>query len=238
MATIDEKAMNGADLKRFASLIKKTATQNSNGMMSKEDKVKLEGKQDALSPGDNVSFSGTGNSTISALDEKVNQTPTTTNTDIPMLLANGATPSNGGVQFSSDLKYNPSTSTLRLGAGTITPTSYSGNAATATNATNDGAGNNIASTYATKEEAMSQHPTIVTSLPAADGTHGGLYFVRNSSSSTPTKNVYDEYIEVNTGTDSSPLWVWEEIGSTDVTLNVTYLTTSEVQQIWESTEWT
>ena len=213
MATIDEKAINGADLRRFAALVKKTATQSTNGMMSKEDKTKLDG----------------------VTDEKVNQTAAVDDVSLPMLLANGATPSNGGVQYDTDLKYNPVTNTLSIGLGTLTGTNYSG---TASRATNDGAGNNIASTYATKEEVMSQHPTVVTSLPTADGTHNGLYFVRNASSSTPTKNVYDEYIEVNTGTESVPVWVWEQLGSTDVTLNVAYLTTSEVQQIWESTEWT
>lgn len=168
-------------------------------------------------------------------DNKVNQTATTEDVDIPMLLANGATPSNGGTKYDADLKYNPSTNTLKLGTGTLTATNYSGNAATATNATNatnDGSGNNIANTYALKSEIMNPHPTIVTTLPTADGTHHGFYLVKDTSSTR--ENVYTEYIEVQ----ENSTWKWEPIGSTDVTLDVAYLTTSEVETIWNDTSWT
>lgn len=189
----------------------------------------LQGKQDKLTQGTNITIS---NNTISALDEKVNQTASTENADIPMLLANGGTPSNGGVKYDADLKYNPSTNTLKLGTGTLTATNYSGNAATATNATNDGSGNNIANTYALKTDVMNPHPTIVTTLPTADGTHHGFYFVKDTSSTR--ENVYTEYIEVQ----ENSTWKWEPIGSTDVTLDVAYLTTTEVETIWNDTSWT
>lgn len=170
--------------------------------------------------------------TISASDEKVNQTASTENADIPMLLASGATPGNGGTKYDADLKYNPSTNTLKLGTATLTATDYSGNAATATNATNDGSGNNIANTYALKTDVMNPHPTIVTTLPTADGTHHGFYFVKDTSSTR--ENVYTEYIEVQ----ENSTWKWEPIGSTDVTLDVAYLTTTEVETIWNDTSWT
>ena len=86
---------------------------------------------------------------FSAVDEKVAQTASSANADIPLLLASGATPETAGAKYDADFKFNPSTNTLKIGTGTLTATNYSGNAATATS---DSVGNNISETYATKSE--------------------------------------------------------------------------------------
>ena len=86
---------------------------------------------------------------FSAVDEKVAQSASSENVDIPLLLASGATPETAGAKYDADFKFNPSTNTLKVGTGTLTATNYSGNAATATS---DSVGNNISETYATKSE--------------------------------------------------------------------------------------
>ena len=58
------------------------------------------------------------------------------------------------VVYDNDFKYNPSTNTLSIGTGTLTATQYSGNAATATKATQDGNGNTITSKYVTLDTAQ------------------------------------------------------------------------------------
>ena len=193
---------------------------------------------------------------ISALDEKVNQTATTANSDIPMLLANGTTPSNGGAQYDTDLKYNPSTNTLKLGTGTLTATNYSG---TSAKATADGSGNNIVSTYATKSalDALTQKWTgqfvvlkstgdtaekytalnnILAAIaagqtPAAADLAkldlGYIYLLENGSGT----NVYDEYIKVAKGTSPETYSV-EKIGTTDAGVDVVSLTDAEIDSIW------
>lgn len=193
---------------------------------------------------------------ISALDEKVNQTATTANSDIPMLLANGTTPSNGGAQYDADLKYNPSTNTLKLGTGTLTATNYSG---TSAKATADGSGNDIVSTYATKSalDALTQKWTgqfvvlkstgdtaekytalnnILAAIaagqtPAAADLAkldlGYIYLLENGSGT----NVYDEYIKVAKGTSPETYSV-EKIGTTDAGVDVVSLTDAEIDSIW------
>ena len=74
----------------------------------------------------------------------------TTNIDRPVFFAyNGDTTR---VVFDNDFKYNPATNTLTIGAGTLTGTNYSGNAATATSATISGTANQTqaALTFGTK----------------------------------------------------------------------------------------
>lgn len=177
--------------------------------------------------GDNISIAidvSTDEIKISALDEKVNQTATTANSDIPMLLANGTTPSNGGAQYDADLKYNPNTNTLKLGTGTLTATNYSG---TSARATADGNGNNIVNTYATKAalEALTNQLTgafqIVSTLPTADGTHGGIiYLIKDQEYGDTNSNIFKEYVEVNDGTTANPSWKFELLGTTDAGVDV------------------
>lgn len=210
-----------------------------------------EGKQDKLTQGTNITIS---NNTISAKDEKVNQTASSENADIPMLLANGATPSNGGAKYDANLKYNPSTNTLKLGKGTLTATDYSG---TAAQATADGSGNNIVNTYATKAalDALTQKWTgqfvvlkstgdtaqqytalnnilaaiVAGQTPAAADLAkldlGYIYLLENGSGI----NVYDEYIKVATGTSTYSV---EKIGTTDAGVDVVSLTDAEIDSIW------
>lgn len=209
--------------------------------------------------GDNISIAtdaSTDDIKISALDEKVNQTATSESADIPMLLASGATPSNGGAKYDTDLKYNPSTNTLKLGTGTLTATNYSG---TSAKATADGSGNDIVSTYATKSalDALTQKWTgqfvvlkstgdtaekytalnnILAAIaagqtPAAADLAkldlGYIYLLENGSGT----NVYDEYIKVAKGTSPETYSV-EKIGTTDAGVDVVSLTDAEIDSIW------
>lgn len=107
---------------------------------------------------------------------------------------------------------------------------FSGNSATATlatNATNDGSGNNIVNTYATKAalEALTNQLTgsfqIVSALPTADGTHGGIiYLIKDQEYGDTNSNIFKEYIEVNDGTTASPSWKFELLGTTDAGVDV------------------
>lgn len=184
--------------------------------------------------------------TIAAVDEKVAQTSTSANSDIPLLLASGATPSTGGANYDAELKFNPSSNTLKVGTGTLTATQYSGNASTATKATQDGSGNTITTYYATKAalDALSNKWTgqfkIATSTEAqaiAQGDASGLelgyiYLVEDTSASSP--NVYDEYIKVALGTSPETYSV-EKIGTTDAGVDVVSLTPAEINTIWSTT---
>ena len=211
------------------------------------DVHQLQLELDSSNAGDNISIAtdaSTEDIKISALDEKVNQTATTADSDIPMLLANGTIPSNGGAQYDADLKYNPSTNTLKLGTGTLTATNYSG---TSAKATADGSGNNIVNTYATKSalDALTQKWTgqfvvlkstgdtaekytalnnILAAIaagqtPAAADLAkldlGYIYLLENGSGT----NVYDEYIKVAKGTSPETYFV-EKIGTTDAGVDV------------------
>lgn len=171
-------------------------------------------------------------------NNKVAQTQTSDNANIPMLLASGSSPATGGdvATFAATLKYNPSTSTMTLGSGqgsgTLTPTNYSG---TAARATADGSGNNIAATYATKSEVINPIPVILETLPTTqseiEALIGKFVFVLDGGASTDTRNVYTEYMVV-LGDDG---FVFERIGSTEVNLDIAALTTSEVETIWNTT---
>lgn len=91
----------------------------------------------------------------------------------------------------------------------------------------DGDGNNIVNTYATKTalEALTQQLTgsfqIVTTLPTADGTHGGIiYLIKDQEYGDTNSNIFKEYIEVNDSTTSTPNWKFELLGTTDAGVDV------------------
>ena len=181
--------------------------------------------------------------TIAAADPTVTQTAKSDNVNYPMLLASGATPSTGGANYDSDLKYNPSTNTINIGTGTLTATNYSG---TAAKATADGSGNNIVNTYATKSAldaltnkwtgqfkiATSAEATAISQGNASSLELGYIYLVLDSNASSP--NVYDEYIKVALGTTPETYSV-EKIGTTDAGVDVVSITTAEINTIWEMT---
>lgn len=74
-------------------------------------------KQDTLTAGTNITFSGTGNTTINAADEKVGQNKTTNNADYHLLLTGGDGSADRAVsesKFSTNLDFNPSTKVMKL----------------------------------------------------------------------------------------------------------------------------
>lgn len=98
---------------------------------------------------------------------------------------------------------------------------------TSAKAVSDGNGNNIVNTYATKTalEALTQQLTgsfqIVTTLPTADGTHGGIiYLIKDQEYGDTNNNIFKEYVEVNDGTTSTPNWKFELLGTTDAGVDV------------------
>lgn len=106
----------------------------------------------------------------------------------------------------------------------LTHTSFSG---TAAKATADGSGNNIVNTYATKAalEALTNQLTgsfqIVSTLPTADGTHGGIiYLIKDQEYGDTNNNIFKEYVEVNDGTTANPSWKFELLGTTDAGVDV------------------
>lgn len=111
-----------------------------------------------------------------------------------------------------------------LATGTLSATDYSG---TAAKATADGSGNNIVNTYATKAalEALTNQLTgsfqIVSTLPTADGTHGGIiYLIKDQEYGDTNNNIFKEYVEVNDGTTANPSWKFELLGTTDAGVDV------------------
>lgn len=192
----------------------------------------LGNKQDTLTAGSNISIS---EGTISAADEKVNQTvvPGTAVTEIPLLMANGSTPTNGGVQYDMSLKFNPATQVLKIGDGTLTASEFSGTANYAERASGDS--DTIKNTYATKAalDALESRFTgsfqIVTTLPTADGTHGGIiYLIKDTEHGDASSNIFIEYIEVKDGNT----WKFESLGTTDAGVDVVSLTDTEIDSIW------
>jgi hypothetical protein len=58
---------------------------------------------------------------------------------------------------------------------------------------------------------------VVTTLPSASAsTVGIIYLVAHSHT---TGDGYDEYLTINTGTESNPAYSWEKIGNTDIDLS-------------------
>lgn len=82
-------------------------------------------------------------------------------------------------------------------------------------------------TYATKAalEALTNRLTsafqIVSTLPTADGTHGGIiYLIKDQEYGDTNSNIFKEYVEVNDGTTSTPNWKFELLGTTDAGVDV------------------
>ena len=97
-----------------------------------------------------------GRDTNTNTDTKVTQTVTTTNAEYPLLTsstANASATTTTTARFATGVTMNPS-------SGTITATTFkgalSGNASTATKATQDGSGNTITSTYLNKTTSTAQ----------------------------------------------------------------------------------
>ena len=86
-------------------------------------------------------------------DVNVTQNTTTANANYPLLLSNSTAAGTRQAYFDTGVYLNPSTNVISA--------SISGNAATATKATQDGSGNNIVSTYATKSELNSNLQDII-----------------------------------------------------------------------------
>ena len=107
---------------------------------------------------------------ISAVDQKVQQSNTAQNADYRVILSNGAndTQETNVLHKSTNLRYNPSSSTLTLGGtnSKVTAKTFDGNATSATKATQDAKGNVIDTTYATKKELESGQINVA-SIPTA-----------------------------------------------------------------------
>ena len=115
-----------------------------------------------------TTIDGTGYFTWADYDSntKVTQTVRTTNGNFPLLLRGtsaGTTTTTTTATFGTKMTANPST-------GAITATSFvgklTGNADTATKATQDAKGNNIADTYVTKANLITE---VLAGLPQAEG---------------------------------------------------------------------
>ena len=78
----------------------------------------VSGKQDALTAGSNITLSGT---TISASNNKVGQSSSTTNGDFPVLLKNTANTSNetAGSKYNGTFTFNPSTGKVKATSGSV-----------------------------------------------------------------------------------------------------------------------
>lgn len=124
-------------------------------------------------------------------------------------------------------------------SSTLSSTAFSGNAATATRATQDGSGNVITTTYATKDEVVNPTPVILQSLPTTQADIqnyiGKFVFVRNGALSTDARNYYDEYIVVGETENSTTTYRFERIGSNEVNVDIVYLDDTDVSYIWTNT---
>ena len=60
--------------------------------------------------------------------------------------------------------------------------------------------------------------TVITgTLVASADTKGKIYLVPSKNASG--KDIYDEYVTINTGTEQSPTYAWEKLGDTDISLD-------------------
>lgn len=208
--------------------------------------------------GNYTTVSGTAK-TFKYNNDKVAQESDSANTNYPLLFGNATTPTTGATKYNGGLKYNPSLGKITVGSTVTTSgktveitntgitfattevggTSVSINASsyggTAAQATADGSGNNIVNTYATKAalEALESRFTgsfqIVSTLPTADGTHGGIiYLIKDTEHGDASSNIFIEYIEVKDGST----WKFESLGTTDAGVDVVSLTDAEIDSIW------
>lgn len=192
-------------------------------------------------------------------NNKVAQETDSANTNYPLLFGNATTPTTGATKYNSGLKYNPSQGKITVSStvttsgktveitntgitfatsevgGTSVTINSSNYGGTSAQATADGSGNNIVNTYATKAalEALESRFTgsfqIVTTLPTADGTHGGIiYLIKDTEHGDASSNIFIEYIEVKDGST----WKFESLGTTDAGVDVVSLTDAEIDSIW------
>ena len=68
----------------------------------------------------------------------------------------------------------------------------------------------------TPEGVVWGEPAITGTLVASADTKGKIYLV--PSKNTQDKDIFDEYVTVNTETDQAPTYVWEKLGDTDISL--------------------
>lgn len=120
-------------------------------------------------------------------NNKVTQTETTTNAEYPLLLAmtaNQTATTTEGIRFADSVSYNPGTKVLT--ADTFKG-KLDGNANTATKATQDGDGNNIVITYATKKELTDKaaKATTLAGYGITDAKIAGGTITLGGSSVTP-----------------------------------------------------
>ena len=120
-------------------------------------------------------------------NNKVTQTVTTTNAEYPLLLAmtaNQTATTTEGIRFADSVSYNPGTKVLT--ADTFKG-KLDGNANTATKATQDGDGNNIVITYATKKELTDKaaKATTLAGYGITDAKIAGGTITLGGSSVTP-----------------------------------------------------
>ena len=54
---------------------------------------------------------------------------------------------------------------------------------------------------------------------ASESTKGKIYLKPDTTHNPSTNDVYDEYVTVDKGSDTTPRYVWEKIGNTDVNLD-------------------
>lgn len=158
-------------------------------------------------------------------DQSVQQSNTTANTAYPILLKNGTGTgtTTTSVLFNSGVTITPST-------GTVTATTFAGNATSATKATQDGSGNVITSTYLTTSAASSTYAAKTAAISSlaisgkvitwtkADGTTGTI-----TTQDTVTTNTDQAVQQTNsTGNVAYPLIFRSTTGTTTTTAPVLF----------------
>ena len=147
---------------------------------------------------------------------KVTQTVTTSDASYPLLLApSGQTATATTTSyFDSGVTLNPSTNTITV--------NISGNAATATKATQDGNGNIISSTYLplsagqnkklTGPLGLTENINYGTSLPD-NGFDGQLFFLEDDSPSLPVGGTVGQVLTKNSSIDGDAGWATDIAGN-------------------------
>lgn len=190
--------------------------------------------------------------TFTYKNDKVTQSSDASDTERHILVGAGSD-TTGEVKYGSNITINTSQSRISIkhnnaalnkyvritgdtitfdGANpvTLTASDYGGKAA---KATADENGLNIATNYALKSELLLPTPIIVTTLPAtvSDEHKGKFIFIKDGGASTDTRNVYTEYIAIQ----ENNTWKYERIGSTEVNLDLDFLTNDDIDDIWTNT---
>lgn len=154
---------------------------------------------------------GDNETTLAPSDEKVQQVATTTGNNYAILLKNttGVDGVTAGVRFGSKTNY---LITANPGTGTITAKNFSG---TATQATADGSGNTITSTYATKAEITQQmrYMGAVDELPSSNGSNikvGDVYVL---------KSTREEFMAISITSDEKLYYNLSAVGGGSATIS-------------------